>query len=333
VTLVPARLRAGIIGAGVIGRRHVRTLKRFADVEVAAVADVDLERARELAATVGATPYADLRAMLDAERLDAVWVCLPPFAHGEAELEVIDRALPMFVEKPLAADLETAERIATRVAERGLLTGVGYHWRWLDTVERAQELLAERPGRLVSGYWLDSTPPIAWWQRQELSGGQFVEQTTHVVDLARLLVGEVEEVFAYAGRLDREAFRDSTVWDATAVSARFAGGAVGSFSSTCLLGWPHRIGLHIYGDELAVEVSEKAMVVRTPDGERRMEASGDPFESEDRAFLDAVRGEPDRTRVTYEEALKTLRVTTTALRSAAAGTPLAVTPDRSVAHG
>ena len=316
--------RIGVVGAGVIARRHVRTLSAFDDVQVAAVADMQADRAAELAAAAGARAYGDVRAMLDTESLDAVYVCVPPFAHGDVELEVVARDLPLFVEKPLAADLDAAGRIAERIADRGLVTGVGYHWRWLDTVERAQELLADRPARLVTGMWLDSTPPLAWWQRQEQSGGQLVEQTTHVVDLARLLVGEVTEVFAYAGRTARAAYPDSDVSDVTAASVRFADGAVGSFTSTCLLGWPHRVALHVYGDEIAVEITEKELVVTTPDGRTVHAASGEPFAREDRAFIDAVQGRPDRTRASYAEALRTHRVTTTAMRSAAAGQPLRV---------
>jgi predicted dehydrogenase len=316
--------RIGVLGAGVIARRHVRTLARFADARVCAVADVQVDRARELAVGVGARAYDDARAMLDREGLDAVYVCVPPFAHGDLDLELVRRGLPMFVEKPVAADLATAERVASAVEQAGLVTGVGHHWRWLDTVERAQELLADRPARLATGYWLDATPPISWWQRQDGSGGQFVEQATHVVDLARLLVGEVEEVFAYTARTSRAAFPDMDTADVTAASARFSTGAVGSFAATCLLGWPHRVGLHLFGDGIALELSEKELRIDLGEGPAVLSASGDPFEREDRAFLDAVQGHPDRTRTTYAEALRTQRVTTAALRSAAEGRPVPI---------
>jgi hypothetical protein len=62
--------------------------------------------------------------MLDREPLDALYICVPPSAHGEIELSAIDRKLPFCAERPLAADLATA--------------------------------------RLVLGYWLDFTPPLAW---------------------------------------------------------------------------------------------------------------------------------------------------------------------------
>lgn len=90
--------RIGVVGAGVIARRHVRTLARFDDVQVCAVADVQTDRARELAATVGALAYDDPRAMLDRERLDGVYVCVPPFEAegraGEPDGEVARRDQP-----------------------------------------------------------------------------------------------------------------------------------------------------------------------------------------------------------------------------------------------
>ncbi len=316
--------RVGVVGAGVIGRRHVRTLARFADVRVCAIADVQPHRARELATCVDAQAYDDPRAMFDRERPDAVFVCVPPFAHGDLDLEIVQRGLPMFVEKPVAADLATAERIAAAVEEAALVTGVGHHWRWLDTVERAQEVLTERPARLATGYWLDATPPIGWWQRHHGSGGQFVEQAAHIVDLARLLVGEVDEVFAYAARTPRAAFPDMDIAEVTGASARFASGAIGSFTSTCLLEWPHRVGLHLFGEGVAVELSEKEVRIDLGHGPTVSAASGDPFEREDRAFIEAVQGQPDRTRTTYAGALRTHRVTTTVLRSAAEGRPLPV---------
>jgi predicted dehydrogenase len=316
--------RIGVLGAGVIARRHVRTLARFDDVQVAAVADVRPERAAALAGTVGATPYPDLAAMLDGEELDAVYVCVPPFAHGEPELAVLERGLPFFVEKPLAADPATATRIAAAVRERGVVTGVGYHWRWLDTVERIPGLLVGRPARLVLGTWLDATPPVPWWQQRELSGGQLVEQATHLVDAARLLVGEVEEVVALGSRTPRAAYPDCDVDEVSTASVRFAGGAVGTFAATCLLGGPHAIGLSLYADGLALELTEKTLMIAENGQRHVVEAQGDPFEREDRAFVDAVQGREDRTRADYAEALRTHLVTTTAVRSARERVPLPV---------
>jgi myo-inositol 2-dehydrogenase / D-chiro-inositol 1-dehydrogenase len=193
-------VRIGMVGAGAVAARHVRTLLAMDGVELAAVADPALERAKELAAEAGAAAYPNHMELLAAERLDAVYICVPPFAHGAPELAVIDAGLPMFVEKPVAIDQKTAAEIAVRMAGRPLVTCTGYHWRWLDIFDRAAELLADRPARLVQCSWLDKVPPPSWWPRRDGSGGQTIEQTTHVLDTARGLAGEVTEVNAFGAR-------------------------------------------------------------------------------------------------------------------------------------
>jgi predicted dehydrogenase len=315
-------VRVAFIGGGGIAGRHLRNLQRFGDVEVVAVADPGSGNQESFAREAGARGYADWAEMLDREALDALYVCTPPFAHGAPELAAVERGLPFFVEKPLAVDGGTAESIAAAVADAGLTTAVGYHWRYLDTVEEVRERLAERPARLVSGYWLDGTPPPAWWVRQTQSGGQFVEQTTHIFDLARLLVGEVEEVFAVAGRSPRDAYPECDICEASAAALRFRSGAVGSVLSTCLLDGPHRIGLHLFGDGLAIELTEHELMIGAGRGRLARPAEGDPFAREDRDFIDAVAGGEDRIRAPYAEAVKSHRLAVAAARSAAEGRPI-----------
>ena len=192
--------RIGLVGAGFIGGRHVDSLTGIDGVAVTGIADPQRERAERLAERAGATVYDGWQQLLDGEELDALYLCVPPHVHGAPEDAAIDRGLPLFVEKPLATDLATAERLAARIDAAGLLAAAGYHWRYLDTVERARELLADRPARMVLGSWLDRAPNVPWWARQEQSGGQTVEQATHLFDLARHLVGEVEGGWATGSR-------------------------------------------------------------------------------------------------------------------------------------
>jgi predicted dehydrogenase len=319
------RLRVGVVGAGFIARRHVGNLAAFADVEVVGIADVDPSAAAALAATCGARPYAGHDELLGRERVDALYVCVPPFAHGEVERQAIDAGIPLFVEKPLAIDLATAEEIADRVSARGLVTATGYHWRYLDTVELVAELFSTRPAHLALGYWLDVMPPPLWWSRRSGSGGQLVEQTTHVFDLARLLVGEVTSVRAEGRHVERAAGdtgRDDAIFSASIATLRFASGALGTIASTCLLCRPHRIGLHVFGDGLVAEVAEHEVVVDVGDGPVVHRATVDPFVREDRDFLDAVAGRPDRIRVPYNAALPTHRLALAAAQAADEGTTI-----------
>ena len=74
--------RIGVLGAGFVGKEHLDRLLNFDDARVVAVADPLLDRARRQAARCGATAYDDYEQMLDAEELDALYICVPPFAHG-----------------------------------------------------------------------------------------------------------------------------------------------------------------------------------------------------------------------------------------------------------
>jgi predicted dehydrogenase len=311
-----SRLRIGFIGAGGIAGRHFRNLLQFDDVQIAAIADPLVYRAQELAERANASAYADAAEMLDRENLDALYICIPPFAHGPPEQQAVERRIPFFVEKPVAADWKTAQHIATRVEAAGIVTAVGYHWRYLDIAEQVRELLRDNPARLAIGYWLDQTPPPAWWVKQAESGGQMVEQTTHIVDLMRLLVGEVTGVFGVGARTVRPQFPDADVCDVSTATFRFADGAVGSISSTCLLRWAHRIGLHLFANELAIELTEFDLIVDVGRGRPVRQAQGDPFVREDRDFIDAVERKTNRIRSPYAEALRTHRVTTAIAQSA-----------------
>jgi myo-inositol 2-dehydrogenase/D-chiro-inositol 1-dehydrogenase len=333
---MPSTVRIGMVGAGAVAARHVRTLLAVKGVSVAAVADPALERAKQLAEVAGAAAYPTHLELLESERLDAVYICVPPFAHGPPELAAIDAGLPFFVEKPVAIDLETAATIASRLAERPLLTCTGYHWRWLDIFERAAELLAADPARLVQCYWLDKVPPPPWWLRRDGSGGQTIEQTTHVLDAARGLVGEVTEVQAFgsrsAGRFGaasaskertaEAALGGADIHDVTVASLRFASGALGTVASTCLLPRLHRAGVHVVAGGLSLDLSETELVVEA-DGRRSVwTAAGDARPRPDRDFVAALRGGPDAIRVPWPEAYRTHLLACAITRSAEEGRPL-----------
>ena len=316
------KTRIGFIGVGGIAHRHFGVLEQFDDVALTAFTDVDFGRAEQVAARFGGRAFDSHEKMLEAGDLDAVYVCIPPFAHGEAERALISHKLPFFVEKPLTLDVKLAEQLAAEVEQAGLTTAVGYHWRYLDIVDEARRVLADNPARLISGYWLDQTPPPQWWWHADQSGGQMVEQTTHIIDLARFLVGDVTTVFGLAGHTPREQFPGLDVPTVSTASLQFKSGAIGNIGSTCLLRWGHRVGLHLFGDGVAIELTDHDIMVDVGAGRPYRGAEGDPVWREDRDFVDAVRGGENRIRSPYGEALKSHRVALAISQSAQSGQPV-----------
>jgi predicted dehydrogenase len=320
------RTRIAIVGAGGVARRHAQVLSAFRDVALVGVTDPAAEAARALAQTFDVQAFPGIETLLDATQPDAVYVCVPPFAHGEAERTLIARGIPFFVEKPLARNLPVAEELAEGVARRGLLTATGYHWRYLDGVGRARELLAATPAHLAMGAWLDRVPPVAWWLRRERSGGQVIEQVTHVIDLMVALLGDVREVYAVAARVARPAFPDADVDAVTAATLRFAGGGVASIAATSLLRGKCRAEVELLCDGRRIVLSETACVVDDDDGAGPV-VHADPGDAKvrvDRAFVDAVQGRSADVRAPYAVALRTHRVACAIARSAEVGVPVSL---------
>ncbi|MGY1608857.1 MULTISPECIES: Gfo/Idh/MocA family protein [unclassified Geodermatophilus] len=308
-------LKAGLVGAGGVGARHGRTLAGLDGVELVGVADAVPSAGAALAAELD-VPALGIDELLRSGA-DAVWLCVPPFAHGELELAVVRAGLPLFVEKPLGAGLAVAEEVAAAVAAAGVPTATGYHWRHLDTVAAARALCAAHPPRLVSVTWLDKVPPPAWWRRADRSGGQVVEQATHVLDLARVLAGEVTEVEAVTAP-SSDPSRD--VDDATAALLRFASGAVGTLTAACAQPAKTHAGLELSCAGVAVELTETSLTVTTAEGAEHREPSVDARTAVDRAFVDLlVSGTRAEGLVDYAEALRTHRVAVAVAESARTG--------------
>jgi predicted dehydrogenase len=279
-------VRVGLVGAGSVGGRHARNLAGFADVELIGICDADPTAAGRLAGELGVPVVADVPGLLKAG-VDALWLCVPPFAHGALELSVVRAGIPFFVEKPLATDLRVAQLVADAVAAADLPTATGYHWRHLDTVERAGRALDGRSVRVVEARWWGETPPPAWWSRAESSGGQIVEQATHVLDLVRVLAGEVAEV---VGAVAPSSVAARDVPDATAAVLRLESGAVGTVTTSCVLPALTAAGLDLVADGVSVRLTETSLRVRTVDGEEDVAPSGQARRAVDRAFVDVLSG-------------------------------------------
>lgn len=312
----------GFVGAGGVAQRHARHLAQLENVEFVAVTDPVKAAARSFADTTGAAVVPDLEGLLNTSP-DAVYVCVPPHAHGFIEEQVLDAGAALFVEKPLALDLATAERIADTARRAGVVTAVGHHWRYSPAVDVVRELLDGRPVRMATGSWIDRVPPVPWWSKRALSGGQIVEQAVHVLDMIRLLCGDVVEVNAYANPAP-PGTADADIDVATVAILQFRSGAVGTVAATCCVDWKHRAGLEVQADGLSVTFREDCITTRTARGTtQRSLLPDDAKRAADHAFIDAVIGAGrDRLLVDYDEALRTHQLACAIATSAAEKRPV-----------
>lgn len=320
-------LKIGFIGTGGIAKFHINNLAKIKDVQVSALCDVQVERAQaEAQQWPDAKAYANVNDMLDDRNLDAVYICVPPMVHGEAEKAVIERGIPFLVEKPLGIDHKQPEDILKLVEANKLITSVGYHWRYQEGVQRALSMLTERKAGMALGYWMGGMPMVPWWRLQEGSGGQFVEQTTHIADLLRYLCGEVKEVYAsYGKRVMHEKVKGTTVADVGTVTLTLHNGMVATISNTCMSPVGHKVGLDIYTEQGVLEITGSGLKEVSPGRTFDYHDRKNPYLSEDEAFIQAVQtGDPSSILSDYRDALKTHKVTLAANESAESGKPVSL---------
>jgi len=318
-------VKIGFVGTGGIANHHMRTLSEIPTAAMVAFCDVVEEKAVTAATTYGGKAYTCYEEMYDSEALDAVYICLPPFAHDRQELAAIERDLPIFVEKPVATTMAKAREIESALAAKNLISGVGYHWRYMDTTEKAIALIGDQPVGFALGAWMGGMPGVSWWRVMAESGGQMVEQTTHIFDLARYLLGDVAEVHAM-GRTGLMAdVENFDVHDASVTNLRFKSGAVASITSACMLSAGHHVGLELFLKDQALRIVGQHLTIETPDGTEVVELGNNPTRAEDQTFLQAVQsGDASAIRCDYAEAVKSLELTIAATQSAQEGRLIAL---------
>lgn len=328
-------VRIGFIGAGGIARAHLASLMTDPGAEVVALCDlsedvveetrsrVDEGRSERDGPRLTAPAYSDIERMLARERPDAVYVCVPPFAHGEPEEALIEAGVPMLVEKPVALDLSLAIRLGNAIRRRDLLCATGYQTRYASYVQRARELMAGKQVGMAVVTRFGRTPGTPWYHRQDKSGGQVTEMATHQVDLLRYLVGEIKTVYAAAAtRINDKIRPDYDIFDVNCSTWTFDNGAVANFSTNFIAvpGSPFRgpaVDIFCEGTTLSLQDGLRAA---SADGVEEVPVEENPIATEDRLFVRAVgEGRPDLIASDYENGVRNLAVTLANDRSARTG--------------
>jgi len=315
-------IKVGFIGTGGISRPHRKHLKNMEDVEVVAMCDLEEDRVKEAAEEWNASIYTDYKAMLESEEMDALYVCIPPFAHEDQEILAAEKGIALFVEKPVSVTMEKAREVDAAIRENNVISCVGFQGRYLDIIDRTKDLLSNRPVGTAMGYWMGGMPGVPWWRRKEMSGGQPVEQTIHVTDMARYLFGDVKSVYA-AGRTGLMTdVPDYNIEDGSAATLIFENGIVATIFSACFLSGSRRKGgIDIFTKEMTIEYRErKSITIIQDDNSEFVEVQNDFWQDMDNAFIDAVRkGDGSNLRTNYADATKTQEVVMAVNRSLETG--------------
>jgi predicted dehydrogenase len=148
------RLRVGIIGCGGLAQgAHIPSLMRMKEadnVEIVAVCDVYQKRLDQAAATTGAAPVRDYRAMLDNKDVDYVTIVTPEHWHARMTLDAADAGKHIYCEKPMTWSIEQAKQVVKKIQQTSVKMQVGVQGMCDDSYETAQKYVKEgKLGRVV----------------------------------------------------------------------------------------------------------------------------------------------------------------------------------------
>jgi len=346
--------KLAIIGCGGIGTYHLGHFLGFTDIiELAGFCDLIPERAESFVEKAGSgKAYTDYLEMYDEVKPDMVFICIPPYCHGEIEFETIRRGIPFFVEKPLALDLDLARRIRDAAEEKNLITASGFQCRYSKLVAPNVEFCRNNEIVFIDCTRIGGVPGVFWWKDKDLSGGQIVEQTIHQFDIIRYVFGEPEEVCTYGTRGFVKGIPDYNTDDCSVTIVKFQNGTIGtistgdyaktgnSFDSKIIFSAADKraelkiLGtFEVFGEKPAEPAPEKDGFVIKGDGALG-EATGDSilYREEgdagilcDRTFIEAViSGDGSKIRSPYRDAFKSVAFTMACNESMATGKPVKV---------
>ncbi len=206
------RIGIGVIGFGWMGQAHSRSYRRIPtlfpertfDPELVVISDTQPDRVEEAVGSFGfARGTPDWQDVVAADDVDVVCICAPNMLHEPVAVAAAAAGKHVFCEKPVGGTPAQTVRIEAAAREAGVVTGVGYNYRWAPLVQYAKQLIdagelgeiTNYRGRFFSMYGADPLGLLSWrFMLDEAGHGVTTDILSHSVDLAHMLVGPIERV-------------------------------------------------------------------------------------------------------------------------------------------
>ncbi len=341
-------VRIAVIGAGLIGHRHIQHIIDEPRCRLAGVVDPRPE-AKALAERGETIYYSDITPFLEKGDAEAVIIATPNDTHTTLGIQCTAAGLHLLVEKPIDSDPAAADNLIDAAEKAGVKVLVGHHRRFNPYIEATKRLLED--GKLgtvtaVNALWTSLKPPsyfdVVW--RREPGGGPVLINLIHDVDNLRYLFGDVKRVYAESSN----AIRKYPVEDTAAILIRFHSGVLGTVITSDVVASPYNFEsatgenpllysaaqdcYRIFGTEASLSFPEMIRWRYTGEGEQGW---ADPISSEQidvppavplenqlRNFCDVIR-HGALPRCSGEEGLKTLRTTMAVADAVRRGEPVA----------
>lgn len=187
-------IKAAVVGVGSMGLNHLRVYNELDDVEISAVADDNPERLDYVKSKYSVATYSDYRDLLNKEKPDAVSIAVPTSLHEDVSIAALESGAHILVEKPIAGNLESGEKIiaCAKRCQRKLM--VGHIIRFNPALQMLKQKLDEGMlGRIFQIFCRRAGP----FPMRIRDVGVVVDLAPHDIDIMRFLSGlEPKHVFA-----------------------------------------------------------------------------------------------------------------------------------------
>jgi predicted dehydrogenase len=189
-------IKLGVVGLGKMGLSHLAMIRAHPDVNVAAVVDSAGYILDVLSKYTGLRTYTDYETMLERADIDAVLIATPTRFHGPMVRAALERGLHVFCEKPLCLTSEESRELAALAEEKGLVTQVGYHNRFVGAFREVKALLDAGAIGRVTHILAEAYGPVVlkakgstWRSQRTEGGGCLYDYAAHPVDLLSWYAG------------------------------------------------------------------------------------------------------------------------------------------------
>ncbi len=290
------RIGIGVVGFGWMGQAHARSAARiptlfpergYDPVLVICGDNVEGRRVQALEGFGFEAATADWAEVVDHPAVDVVYVTAPNMLHEEVSVAAAGAGKHVFCEKPVGGTPDQTVRIAKAAADAGVVTGVGYNYRWAPLVQHAKALIdsgrlgriTNYRGRFFSMYGSDPLGLLSWRFLVDQAGhGVSTDILSHAVDLAHMLVGPIDRVTGtmetfvrerplpsgagthYARGRPGDPTGEVTNEDYAGAMVVFENGARGSFeASRTIIGPESQMAFDVYGTEGALRWNLETM--------------------------------------------------------------------------
>ncbi len=313
-------LNVGILGFGFMGQTHYRSLSKMKDVKVLAICD-NIKSCKDISDNINI--YTDFDTMLDREALDALFICLPPFAHNGEFVKAANKGIHVFIEKPIALNTAIGKEMVDAANANGIISQTGFHFRVGCAVEKLKTLIdSGKTGKccMFIGHYSCNALHSSWWRDINKSGGQILEQAIHLYDMVSYLFGSPIAVSGIKKNICHTEVENYTAEDNSAAWIEYKNGAIGiiASSNTSIPGkWdaPFRV----ICENVVVDFTDpnNAIFTYTKDGyTEEVHSISNLYEKEVEQFIGAIKKRNTRTCNSIVDGFNSLKLVESVTASA-----------------